>query len=597
MDTRNMPRNVTDDKSVDTDFDFYLKSNMSLQKIMSILKAQKKNDQEIEMFITKLEHSRKRIKRLIKKFIDKIEVSYGHLDVPELIKKGIKFAAKHEFSDAERKAFIDHVLGRENVDKQYTQFDEIFTTDMAKFLGIQASNEEFLNIKPTDHRVLDEIYRKFTETRFLHNQIKNHTHQYTDCAPEAILGDYDKNKHNIAFFIHPVIVALFLPKIPELENRMIYTNIGRIICQRAESYLKNYNSNSIAEAAYFPGELERDYELAYDIARDPNSLSYFSDDQPISNLLKRFTIQIKLWENILSLRQGKYYSTSGYNVDEPITGLVNTLNSYDWAFYDNPDLYQPQDEGTILRKLLAVFSYRPTFTQTSPPSTNHGVMGFSNIAQITKNTFVNMSIINVRLPTSDLARIISLKDALQHQDLIVEHKIWVQRNKLVIYTQNVAFFYVNRKFQNVGLVYGKIGCNFSSIPTMSGISTLNENEIDVPEQMAIGNQMYIIKSVVILKKLSFNNSFENKAIASGSAALIVQHLDNHHGGGKKFWIYNPESASTLIEEPIGSGVYRKQDPICSINEHSYGNQDAESYTSLSRKSGVIYVYVRLNQIM
>lgn len=591
MDTRNMSTNATNDKSADSDFDFYLKSGMSLQKITSILRAQHKDEKEIDAFISKLEHSRKRIRKLIKKFVEKIEANYGHLDVPDLIKKGIKFAVKHEFSEAERDAFIKYVLNNGDIDKQYTPFEEIMDTDMAKFLGITSQTANILNIKPTDQRVLEEIFRKFTETRFLHNQIKNHTYQYADCAMEAILGDYDKNRHNIGSFIHPVVAALFLPKINELENRMIYTNIGRMICQRAEPYLNNYNSSAIAEAAVFPGELERDYELAYDIARDPNSLQYFTDETPIANLLKRFTIQIKLWENILSLRQGNYYSKNDYNLDDPITGLVRTLNSYDWAFYDNPDLYQAQDEGTVLRKLLAVFSYRPTFTQTSSVSINSGAMGYTNLNQVAKSTFVSMSIINVRLPTSGTARIISLKDALQHQDWYVENKTFVPKNKQVIYSQNIAFFYVNRKYQDVGLVYGKIGCNFSNIPTMSGISALNENEIDVPDNIMIGNEQYAVRSVVVLKKLPFGSGLAGtKPIASGASTLIVKY-ENSYSSTKKIWMYDPEGASIMYEDPVGSNAYRRQDPICEIPENLYGSQ--ETYTNLSRKSGIIFVYVKI----
>jgi hypothetical protein len=591
--SRNIPDSTT--KGSDSEFEFYLKSNMSNEKISQIMKTQRKSEKEIEEFLEKLQEARKRVHKLIKKFIEKIEHKYGTLDQFELMKKGVKFAVKHGFTGAEKEAFINYVMNNGNMNTKYNAYKETENTAMSKFLGVSSSQSEMLNIKATDQKILEEIFRKFNETRFIHTNIKNQSHYYRDCAPEALLGEYKADKHNISLFIHPVIVALFLPKISELENRMIFANIGRMICQRGEAYINNYNSEQVEASAYFPNELQNDYILAHEIARDPNSLAYFNDESPISNLLKRFNIQIKLWENIMNLRQGKYFSTHDYSLEDPISGFMKTINSYDWAFYDSPDLYQVQDEGTVLRKLLSVFSFRPTFIRTmSLNNSSNGAMGYSNISQLAKASFINIPILNVRLQQNP-SSIISLQDALNQDDWYIENRGYVLKRRTVVYTQNIAFFYVNRKYQNVTIGESKFGCSYANIPTMSGISSINENEIEINRTIIIGSQNYVLKSLVAIKKIEFSPVRSTgsipilnptTSIASGCISVVIGKQDID----EEFYYYNPSICASVYK--VSPDSYSYNSPITIIPEFSTSDDSEPNFTDISRSLGTIYVYVR-----
>ncbi|NBX75004.1 MAG: hypothetical protein EBQ92_00410, partial [Proteobacteria bacterium] len=444
MEKQNSTRGNDDKNSKDGDFEIYLKSGLPSSQIMQLLRTQGKDQKEIDSFMDRFEASKKKINKLIKKFVEKIELKYGHLDQPELIKKGVKFAAKHGFSEVEKEAFIRFVLkGDSNM--PYLPYNELAYTDMSKFLGLQSFAGQTLNIKAPDHAGLNEIARLYETTKPIHSAIKNNISTYRDCAPDAVISSFDKDKHNVNMFIHPLIVALFLPKLEALEKRMLLSNVGRLVVQRSQAYFQTngdgkntkYLNANLSINEILPVELEADLELAYDIARDPNSLNYFSEETPMSNLLKRFNIQIELWKNVLSLRQGKYYSRADkFDVDDGIMGLHKVLSTYDWTYFDSPDLYKVHDEGSMLRKLLAVFSYRPTFTQISSFFHRTG-MGYSNLGAVSRATFVNTPICNIKLPANLYGGApqapVPLMSALTQSDWFIENKMLVPKNKSVIH--------------------------------------------------------------------------------------------------------------------------------------------------------------------
>lgn len=589
MDSKTAPRNATDERSSkEGDFEFYLKSDMPSAQIIAVLKAQRKDSKEIDAFMAKYETAKKRIGKLVRKFVEKIEQQYGHLDVPELIKKGIKFAAKHNFTDAEKESFIRHVLKGEN-DAPFSMYQDLNRTEMSKFLGFSTYNSgQMLEIKATDQRVLDEIVRKYNETRFLHTSIKNQVINYRDCAPEALTGKYDRTKHNVSMHIHPVLFALFVPKVAAIEERMLYANIGRMVAHRAQPYIRNVN---LADS-YLPGELDADVALAFDIARDPNSLAYFSDEQPIANLLKRFLIQIKLWHNVLNLRQGRYYSINDYDVDDGVTGLLKILNSYDWTFFDSPDLYQVQDEGTILRKLLAVFSLRPSFTQITPispisPFANRSGLGHSNIASIAKSTFVNTPVVNIKLPSvvsGGTAAPVSLRSALSQSDWYVENKMLVPKHKSVMYSRDIAFFYTNRKYQAVNFANIDMAFRYVNLPiTHTNVTSINETELHFQDVLPIGNERFELRSVVVVQKPQVTGH-----VSTGCCAFVVKNIFPT----KAYYYYNPQGASFM---QLDGGVYEESNPVSLVLEHEEsidGQPSKVGFYETARKFGTIYMYTK-----
>lgn len=564
------------------DMEGYLQLDLPPQQLAIMLRKEGVDEKEIDARVEKAEAFKHKIKKYIKKFIDKIERKYGSLDIPELIKKGMKFAQKHNFTKTEERKFINYVM-RGDVDTPYIPYQEMAYTDMSKFLGFSNSTS-FMNIKPTDHATLEEISRLYHESVGIHTAIKNNLSLYKACAPEAITGKYDKDKHNIAEFIHPVIVALFLPKITSLEKRMLISNIGRMIIQRSHHLLRQFHAQS---PSIIQSELNADLELMYDIAKDPNSMNYFSDESPLANLLKRFRIQIELYKNVISLRDGKYYAKSESDSGSYVSGLSKILQSYEWTYFDNPEFYHVQDEGTFLRKLLSVFSIRPTFTQLSslmPVST----MGYSNFGT-SRLTFINTPIINIKLPrnhvgsTMPAGHVVRMSAALSQTDNFIETKMIVSKHRAVIHSRDLVFFYANRRYHTINFTNMDVSLRYLNLPgTMSSITSLNQTELHFDEDFPIGNERFFLRSVVVL-----NNTPKLEFATIGCSSIVIsRHVNNGNRGGRPvYFYYNPVTANLMY---VKNSKYTTNSPIMVLSEHRGPNKPG--FYDLARKCGTIFVY-------
>jgi len=337
-------------------------------------------------------------------------------------------------------------------------------------------------------------------------------------------------------------------------------------------------------------ELEADLHLSYDMSRDPNSLNYFSDERPMANILKRFNVQIELWKNVLNLRQGKFYSrTDNYNnPDDSIMGLHKVLAAYENTLYDSPDLYQIQDEGTILRKLLAVFSLRPTFTQIS------SISGFSNVGAVSRATFIRTPICNVKLPNPDIQKYaipsatpaektVKLSASLSNSDWFIENKMFVPKFKQVISSDKIIFFYVNRRYQapitdmtdNMNF-----GFSYLALPSaMTGMTKINPTEVVMEREISINGSTspFVLSSVVVL------NPLIQGQIAAGCSTIVVGNSGNN-------FYYNPVLPTILVKETGDN--YIRNPPISTVgvthtNPNEISLQTAQLY-------GTVFVYV--NQV-
>jgi hypothetical protein len=457
---------------------------------------------------------------------------------------------------------------------------------------------QMIKVASTDMSKLNELHMYYDQTKHIHADVKNQIFNYRDCAPEAITGSYDRTKHNIGVSIHPVLAALFFPKVKYLERRMLMTNIARMVLSRAQAYLPRGKANFHLNLNLAPGELDAEFELAYDIAHDPNSLAYFEDDSPLENIIKRFKCQIELYKCVLNLRQGRYYATS-YQETEGIAGFIRVINSYDWTFFDSPEFYHVQDEGTVLRKLLAVFSCRPTFTQLSAFSSRYG-LGHTTITNLSKTVFVNIPIVNIKLPidlVGNQVHTISLARALTQTDYFIEHKTVVPKNKSVIYSNQVAFFYANRRYPSVNFTSLNCTMRYVSLPTsFINTTTINKSLINYSPRFRIGRDMFMLRSVVFLQRPPISGV----DVAIGcSAAVVVDSCMNDstnlwQNAGTAYIHYNPSVASLqYLDKNQGNNVsqYVSNTPVTFIDETT-NDPNRIGFRDEAQCRGTIFFYVK-----
>lgn len=593
--TENYHRNANEPQAEsNNDYDYFIRSELPIEQIYNVLKLKNMSEKEIDATVDRIKDARDAINKAVSKFHGKINSSYGHLDIPELIKKGMKHAARYGLTESEKKVFIDHVL-KGDIYSAYTYQSEVRYSPMAKFLGFDFVHSQMIKIAPKDHSKLNELNMLWDETKHIHADIKNQVANYRDCAPEAIDGKYDRTKHNVSVSIHPVIAALFLPKIAYLENRMLYTNIARMVLLRAQAYLK---SNIHLQSNITPGELDAEFELAHDIAYDPNALEHFRDDSPLDNLIKRYRCQVQLYLTVMNLRQGRYYST-GYNENDGISGFIREINSYDWTFFDSPELHQVQDEGTVLRKLLAIFSCRPTFTQLSSYTQRYG-LGMSTVTGMAKTVFVNIPVVNIKLPIDLVGgqpHAISLKRALTQTDMFVEHRTVVPKNKSVIYSNQVAFFYANRRYPTVNFTAAnQMVFRYSALPiSFVNQTTINNSIVYFENRMRIGRDWFDLRSVVVLQRPPISGV----DIATGCSAMIAVDPNSpnalYQGNAAPIYIhYNPSIASIQYldgNQPAGQSQFVANTPVSFIDEMT-NDPSRIGFRSEARQRGTIFFYVK-----
>jgi hypothetical protein len=305
---------------------------------------------------------------------------------------------------------------------------------------------------------------------------------------------------------------------------------------------------------------------------------------------KRFRIQVELWKNVLNLRQGRYYSLAGYDADDGINGLLRVLSSYDWSYFDSPDMHHVHDEGAVLRKLLAVFSLRPTFAQVTTLSTR-ALLGSVNYNALQRTTFLNIPIVNVRLPTiftQQNAQPMSLQRALEQTDFFIEHKTLVPKYRSVWFTRGLLFFYVNRRYQAVNITRFNLNCAYTSVPYQPynvGQTDVNNTPVDFGYDMQIGNtpgsSQLNLRSVVTIYRPPLA-----KGVVGGSSAIVIPDPRSNRGPNENFF-YNPLLAN-LIYEDDGAG-YQTNDPV-SLIARVDNRPNRECVDNLGQQYGTVFVY-------
>jgi len=238
-------------------------------------------------------------------------------------------------------------------------------------------------------------------------------------------------------------------------------------------------------------------------------------------------------------------------------------------------MYTYQDEGKLLKKLLAIFSLRPTYAQISSIQfTNRVTMGLSNIGELARTTFVNIPIINLKIPNAIEmgsvvnmpARQIHLNQALTQPDCFVENRMIVPRNKSIIYSKDVMFFYVPRRYNNVNVANLdlRLRQKYIALPAsfLANSSSLNETKLNFEDTISIGKDKFCLRSVVVVQKPPIACH-----VSTGCNTIVV---DNHVSGNRMsrlYLYYNPQAANILYRNQAGE--YVRNPPITYIPEVSY----------------------------
>lgn len=539
------------------------------------LRSKYNDDQFINAVTDKLRERNDFLKKKAKKFQVLLKSKYANRDLThsDIIRKAKKYQKKYDLTNDEYNMFIVQVFQDTSYGTQ--SLYNIPSNEMSKTLGFSPTVpvSDKLRISDSQLTILQDILKISSDPNIktMYANVLLQTLTYRDCAPEAISGQFILNRSNPYDFVPPLLAFLFIPKVRYLEEHMLIASLANIVKTK-------YEGNPIMTAPEF--------ELFWDLITDPNETVYDSGMSAIGNLLNRINVQNEVWRLVHLLRQGRYFDVQSALFDSHIKNLP------DFTF-DTPDMTYVNDEGTQLRKLLGAFSLRPTVVTTTPL---YGV-GFSvmpmptaNAASLSKLTTVPM--ITMRLPFKLTAKhnyAGRLADALEQPQWYFEDKMIVPKNQQILHSRDVVFFYIPRRYQNIGFSRLTAPFAFNQLPqSLSGFERVNDLLVDYDDQMTIMNDVFYLRSVLVVETSRFA---ENLIV--GNTTLIRTERDGNMGGfvdGNL--IYDPRCSGEYFQSTTGD--YSRGKPFAYIYERDdvTPNGTVESFRTRAMKRGTLFMYVK-----
>jgi hypothetical protein len=560
---KNRPQN---DDSVDDEVQKLFRKNNGKISSADFLKLRQKYDDTdlVEKIQSAYLAKHSSISKKAKKFAQLIREKYSNQQYPFhlLLDKARLFKTKHELTDDEfaefQRIYEQELVGIKSQDVIAP------STNMMKVLG--SINVDFngftMKLNDSDYKILQEILKLFTSSRPLHAQVLLQSMQYVDCDYEAITGTFKRELgHRAGDSIHPVIAAMFLPKIDLLENHFLYSNIAGIVKAR-------YNGESLGNRP--------DYELFYALTQDPNDI-VCDNRSPMGDLLNRAQLQNQLWNCVLNLRNGQYYNSS-------FRDFVSSVDVCRLNKQDNPDLVYGRYDGTILKRLLSAFSFRPTVVSTTPV---YQVVNMNPYQQNVRPIVTAVPMINLRIPPNmNDDSPVSLSDALEQNQYFLENGALVPRQTSLIYSRGILFFFIDRR-SNVVRFNDIQPFNIARLPTtVSGFERLNDREVSYEDEIKIRGDTYQLRSVVLAE---INRNLPEKNIVVGSSTAIMVHADPDKQIYQNAYIhYDPLGVSDVARDANGQIVQRP--PITQLYGTPGIGEPNTSFVEMARKRGIIFMY-------
>jgi hypothetical protein len=485
------------------------------------------------------------LRRRAIKFTKLIERKYGGMGYPlhVVLNKALKYKKKYELSDSEFEMFrqlYERTMNPRNRPGAVSILAP--NTNMAKVFGDPNSQDKGLGSEDT--KSIREIVALYEAERRLHAQVSLQSVTYGEYDIAAMSGKHDPNSHNKNSFVHPVLAAMFLPKIELFERHFLHSNLAYIV--------KSKQFGDEASNTY------PNYMLLHSLVYDPTDV-VCSNESPMMDIKHRASLQVSIWNNVQALRNGRYYD-SGF--ERHAANFMVNIDSCRISNYDAPDLVYFGDESVVLRRIFNAFSLRPTIVSTFP------LTGYQTYNQVNFPVLVNsvtaIPMLHVRLPIhptigNNMAVSVNLEDSLQQPSFMVENGVFTARNQQVIYTDGVLVFNVPRRtyhpLANVSQMFQPT--NFNNLPkNLVGMEKINEHPVTpLPGNFPIGDINVDIKSVVALTTHQPNNTTSvTDKMVKGCCTLLF----NNNGAIQ--YVYDPSDTTNPVNNAY-NGDYAKEGVI------------------------------------
>lgn len=565
-----------------------------------------------EAYFEKLASIRKRSIKFTK-LIERKYGMYGH-PLHIILNKAIKYKKKYNLSEEEFELFRQYYQKSMNSRNNTGKLDVLLpNTNMAKIFGDDPYTNRKIHVNDGDHIIVKEIMALYNLNRMIWQQVtlQSITYNYNDNLNIHFIKDSglknssiipantpapaynnDYKTSNYSSFIHPVIAAMFLPKIARFDEYFLFTNLAYILrCKYLGEPISTYHS----------------YLMLYNLVTDPNDV-VCNADSPIKDILNRVLLQTTLWKNVLRLRYTGIYDTQN---SFAAGDLMIHIDNCKLSSYDAPDLMMIGDENVIIRRLLSSLAYRCATVYSIPtvyPMMNNGIQINTLNMPINYTQVTKVPMIYIRLPPSNLPMVqntstsrdyIKQEILATHAKIVTANTILGQSSRTYIDTisdeeakqianmqdiqtslNTIQPIMTNGRFEyRSSTVVGTDGVLIVSIPRRTyqplmtnvhnlpqvfnmsklphnaiGLETLNNSNINTNLVLSIGN------SYSETEEVAFANNYTNKLYLK--SAVVLNEKDSNDNNNNKF-IYGSKTYVFNYDNPNGN--IRVYDPIKDSN--------------------------------
>ena len=546
--------------------------HIAVHKILTALRKKYNDDKIVDTIYHQFKENRIKIEKIATKIKNRLLAKYPDLSQREYYDKVHGYRKKYNFSEDEFKNIMTLINSHKGFTMHGHDANNMLPfTPLSKALGYQPQDYSYsageMKVSSNQMDQLNEIIKIHKLTTDLHNQVQLQSLVYNDVSISAITSQVKKSTVNIYSHIHPIIVALFLPKIPILEERMLLTSLAGLIVKRKEGA----SFQTSPEVQFFE-----------DLCRDPIESLCTTEVEPFTDLLKRCVVQSQLWNLVLNLRQGKYYSG---DLNQFLTAIDDCRN----VTFDAPDFTHVKDLGTTLRKLFGCFSFRPIIVNTTPIGNIQSSLLLNPVASLHASFQTNLPMIVVRLPSYDerQSTSINLRDQLSKRELFAKHKQIVAKQQDIVYCSEILVFYVPRRhFSNQMLKINK-PYSFSTLPvSTASFEKLNKTCVNFEESFVLPSlgQTFVLKSMVIVETIT-SKLIDDDEIIVGCSTIVKVDNDN-----ERYLYYEPLGFSDDTEDAVADSKICMGEIIHPVKRFDLSDS-GDCYRELATTKGSLYIYV------
>ena len=517
-----------------------------------------------------LEKRNKSIKRG-QKFAKLIRDKYQQRNMPyhHILEKARMYKKKYGLSEEEfhvfRRAYESYLEGND--------MGEVLApmTNMMKLLGNVESvhmQDGVRSFSGKDEHHMNEIMKMYQASRNLHSQIVLQCIKYHDIDFNAFIDSkfeagrgYSKGDH-----IHPIIVAMFLPKIRVFENHFLMSNMAGIARARFQ------RQNQL--------DTKADYDLMYALITDPDDV-VCSTDSTVDDLMKRANVQGELWNCVLHMRNGTYY-------DQSFNNFITAIDMCRINKYDNPELIYGRNDAVIMKRLLSVFSFRPTIVATT---TGLALNQNNSFMQSVRPSVTTIPMINLRLPPSisnTADNTLKLDSGLSIEQTFVENSQFVNKQTQIIYSKGVIMFFVDRRSNYIKLP-GSQSFNLGKLPkTISGAyERVNTAQVSYKSTMDVNGDIFQLRSVIcqdVMRHPDYTDDSRPYFIGIGSHCRVYEPKT------ERWLVYAPTDIGINMEQHIAAGNINANGTEEQMHRRNNPIFDSENDSEYIQRQGTLFIF-------